>query len=192
HATHFVQLLRRIALTESVARGGDVVVSPFDTELFGHWWFEGPDFLSEVYRRFPATLDVRPTTASMHLRDRTPITTLELAAGSWGANGDYSMWLNEETVWTWHRLWPLENAFWDAAPAALAVAGARPILAQAARGLLVAPARRPVSGYPPAHRGRDRFPATAEGPSRTPGACEAVMQRRQSCPPMYERIIFSQ
>ena len=140
HATHFVQLLRRIALTESVARGGDVVVSPFDTELFGHWWFEGPDFLSEVYRRFPATLDVRPTTASMHLRNRTPTTTLELAAGSWGANGDYSMWLNEETAWTWHRLWPLENAFWDAAPAALAVAGARPILAQAARELLVAQA----------------------------------------------------
>jgi 1,4-alpha-glucan branching enzyme len=140
-----VQLLRRIALTESQGVGedgetGNVVVSPFDTELFGHWWFEGPDFLGEVYRRFADAWDVRPTTASIHLRDRTPAATLELAAGSWGANGDYSMWLNDETVWTWQRLWPLENAFWDAAPAALAVPGARPILAQAARELLIAQA----------------------------------------------------
>ena len=140
HATHFVHLLARIAQAESLTDGGDVVVAPFDTELFGHWWFEGPDFLGEVYRRFTDTADVRATTASRHLRDRPPETTLELAAGSWGANGDYSMWLNDETVWTWQRLWPLENAFWDAAPAALALPGARPVLAQAARELLLAQA----------------------------------------------------
>jgi len=80
HATHFVQLLRRIALTDSQevsedGEAGDVVVSPFDTELFGHWWFEGPDFLGEVYRRFADTSDVQPTTASSHLRDRPPATT---------------------------------------------------------------------------------------------------------------------
>jgi len=143
HATHFVQLLRRIALTDSQevsedGETGDVVVSPFDTELFGHWWFEGPDFLGEVYRRFADTSDVQPTTASSHLRDRPPEATLDLAAGSWGANGDYSMWLNDETVWTWQRLWPLEHAFWEAAPAALRVPAARPVLAQAARELLLA------------------------------------------------------
>jgi 1,4-alpha-glucan branching enzyme len=137
HATHFVQLLHRIAQDEPL---GDVVVAPFDTELFGHWWFEGPDFLGEVYRGFANAWGVRPTTASRHLRDRPPAEALQLAAGSWGANGDYSMWLNDETLWTWRRLWPLERAFWDAAPAALAVAGARPILAQAARELLLAQA----------------------------------------------------
>jgi 1,4-alpha-glucan branching enzyme len=140
HAGHFVHLLDRIAQTESLGDGGDVVVAPFDTELFGHWWFEGPDFLGEVYRRFTSATDVRPTTAGVHLRDRPPATTLELAAGSWGADGDYSMWLNDETVWTWQRLWPLEDAFWDAAPVALATPAARPILAQAARELLIAQA----------------------------------------------------
>jgi 1,4-alpha-glucan branching enzyme len=60
--------------------------------------------------------------------------------GSWGANGDYSMWLNDETLWTWRRLWPLEQAFWNAVPAALKSKGARPILAQAARELLLAQA----------------------------------------------------
>jgi 1,4-alpha-glucan branching enzyme len=50
------------------------------------------------------------------------------------------MWLNDQTLWTWRRLWPLESAFWDAVPAALASSGARPILAQAARELLLAQA----------------------------------------------------
>jgi 1,4-alpha-glucan branching enzyme len=50
------------------------------------------------------------------------------------------MWLNDRTAWTWKRLAPLEEAFWDAAPAALASAVARPVLAQAARELLLAQA----------------------------------------------------
>jgi len=143
HARHFVHLLDRIAREEAESDGGgggsSVVVSPFDTELFGHWWFEGPDFLGEVYRSF-AGLEVRPTTASHHLSEHPPDTALQLAAGSWGANGDYSMWLNDQTVWTWQRLWPLEAAFWDAVPSALASPGARPILEQAARELLLAQA----------------------------------------------------
>jgi 1,4-alpha-glucan branching enzyme len=48
------------------------------------------------------------------------------------------MWLSDQTVWTWKRLWPLEERFWDIAPAALASPATRPILAQAARELLLA------------------------------------------------------
>ncbi|HWC73663.1 MAG TPA: 1,4-alpha-glucan branching protein domain-containing protein [Gemmatimonadales bacterium] len=138
HARHFAHLLYTIA-----SRNGDgdtVVASPFDTELFGHWWFEGPDFLGDVYRSLSYSKDVRPTSASRHLRDHPPELALQLAMGSWGANGDYSMWLNDETLWTWRRLWPLEQRFWDAAPDALRREAARPILAQAARELLLAQA----------------------------------------------------
>ena len=55
-------------------------------------------------------------TASCHLAEHPPRSALRLAAGSWGADGDWSMWLNPETEWTWRRLWPLESAFWDVAP----------------------------------------------------------------------------
>jgi 1,4-alpha-glucan branching enzyme len=48
------------------------------------------------------------------------------------------MWLNPETRWTWERLWPLEERFWRAAPAALAIEAGRIVLAQAARELLLA------------------------------------------------------
>ena len=48
------------------------------------------------------------------------------------------MWLNDETAWTWRTLWPLEAAFWEAAPKALGDPARRPVLAQAARALLLA------------------------------------------------------
>jgi 1,4-alpha-glucan branching enzyme len=48
------------------------------------------------------------------------------------------MWLSDRTAWTWERLWPLEQSFWDVAPNAISSPAARPVLAQAARELLLA------------------------------------------------------
>ena len=138
HASHFVYLLESVT-QEQRADGDGVIVAPFDTELFGHWWFEGADFLAATYRALRGK-SVRAVTASQHLEAHAPRTALQLAEGSWGANGDHSMWLNDRTAWTWKRLAPLEQAFWDAAPAALTSAAAQPVLAQAARELLLAQA----------------------------------------------------
>ncbi len=139
HARHFTHLLGNLRPPTSAA-GPGVIVAPFDTELFGHWWFEGVDFLGATYRRLREQTVVHPMTASEALRSDPAPSALRLAEGSWGANGDHSMWLNDGTAWTWQRLWPLEDAFWDIAPAALASPAARPILAQAARELLLAQA----------------------------------------------------
>jgi 1,4-alpha-glucan branching enzyme len=98
------------------------------------------EFLAETYRRLGDERTVRPVTATRHLADHPPGTGLQLAEGSWGANGDHSMWLNDRTAWTWQRLWPLEDAFWKVAPAAIGSPAARPVLAQAARELLLAQA----------------------------------------------------
>ncbi len=137
HAAHFASLLGGIAAEHPEPRG--VVVAPFDTELFGHWWFEGLDFLGALYTHLAGQRAVRAVTASQHLGDHAPRQTLRLASGSWGAGGDNGMWLNEQTAWTWRRLWQLEDAFWDAAPKALAAGPAwRAVLAQAARELLLA------------------------------------------------------
>jgi 1,4-alpha-glucan branching enzyme len=137
HASHFAHLLAQIAADERENREG-VIVAPFDTELFGHWWFEGPDFLGHVYRELTHHPGVRPVTGTRHLTAFPPRTAIRLPAGSWGANGDFSMWLSDQTVWTWKRLWPLEERFWDIAPTALASPATRPILVQAARELLLA------------------------------------------------------
>jgi 1,4-alpha-glucan branching enzyme len=138
HAGHFAEMIDGIASAEGGNRGA-VVVAPFDTELFGHWWFEGPEFLAGVYRELSARRSAaRPTTAKRHLDDHPTRAAVRMPPGSWGANGDFSMWLGPRTAWTWERLWPLEERFWDVAPAALMSASARDVLAQAAREMLLA------------------------------------------------------
>ena len=140
HAEHFAGLLADVAAAERQRREG-VIVAPFDTELFGHWWFEGPDWLGAVYRAVArAHARVRPVTATRHLAEHPARYPIALPPGSWGANGDFSMWIGEATVWTWERLWPLEERFWELAPVALERPAARPVLAQAARELLLAQA----------------------------------------------------
>jgi 1,4-alpha-glucan branching enzyme len=138
HAEHFAHLLAGIAAGQQTNRDA-VVVAPFDTELFGHWWFEGPEFLGDMYRALTRQQSqVHPATGSAHLRSHPARAAIRLPWGSWGANGDSSMWLSDQTAWTWERLWPLEQSFWDVAQQALASPSARPVLAQAARELLLA------------------------------------------------------
>jgi 1,4-alpha-glucan branching enzyme len=139
HASHFASLLAGVQLSGEGGEEG-VIAAPFDTELFGHWWFEGVEFLAAVYRNLMDRSAVHAVTASEHLRRHPPRVAVELAPGSWGAGGDDGMWLNEMTEWTWRRLWPLEDRFWDVAPQVLASEEARPVLAQAARELLLAQA----------------------------------------------------
>jgi 1,4-alpha-glucan branching enzyme len=139
HARHFSELLRQISATRSPGPDG-VIAAPFDTELFGHWWFEGPDFLGQVYRELGNQREVRPATGSRHLHDYPARAAIRLPTGTWGANGDYTMWLSDLVAWTWERLWPLEARFWDLAPEALADPAAQGVLASAARQMLLAQA----------------------------------------------------
>lgn len=135
HARHFADLLEGVARGDHPKDG--VIVAPFDAELFGHWWFEGPEFLAEMYRALDSRTLVRPVTASAHVA-RTSATPLDLPAGSWGRDGDFSFWLNDKTAWMWRRLWALEERFWNAASRGLSRTEAGPILEQAARSLLLA------------------------------------------------------
>jgi 1,4-alpha-glucan branching enzyme len=63
---------------------------------------------------------------------------LQLTEGSWGVNGDFSMWRNERTEWTWTRMGELEETFWRVARTSLADERLHFVLAQAARELLLA------------------------------------------------------
>ena len=138
HAAHFASLLERIASDPKRKQGENLVSVPFDTELFGHWWHEGVDWLDQVYRSLAEQTRVTPTTASAHLKALPPTTGIHLTSGTWGANGDYSMWLNSETAWTWPRLWAIEESFWSIAPSAISDPARKQVLAQACRSMLLA------------------------------------------------------
>jgi 1,4-alpha-glucan branching enzyme len=135
-ARDYAHVLREI----DEQQGEGAIVVPFDTELFGHWWFEGVDFLGDLYRQLARRPIPRPATASHHLQHRPAGFAVELAEGSWGANGDFSKWLNPDTEWTWRRLWALEDRFWGTVSRALGAAENHFVLAQATRELLLAQA----------------------------------------------------
>jgi 1,4-alpha-glucan branching enzyme len=74
-------------------------VAPFDAELFGHWWFEGPAFLEAVLRGAATRPETRPTTLAGYL-DEVP--TLQVAmpeASSWGEGGYSHVWCNDRNAW---------------------------------------------------------------------------------------------
>jgi 1,4-alpha-glucan branching enzyme len=82
-----------------------VLVAPFDAELFGHWWFEGPRFLAELFRLAPGS-----AVRLVHLRDvlsrGESLQICRPSPSSWGQGGYHNYWLNETNAWVvpeWQR-----------------------------------------------------------------------------------------
>jgi len=88
-----------------------IIVSPYDAELFGHWWFEGPEWLKEVLRL--ASQEGEPvglTTFSSYLAQYPPEQEVSLGPSSWGEGGFNRVWLNESNDWTYPWLHQAERA----------------------------------------------------------------------------------
>ncbi len=103
-ARHFVEERRR-QIREINAAGFDpIVVVPFDAELFGHWWFEGPRFLEELIRHAATERDFRLSTPSEYLASHSTQQIIEPAASTWGENGYFEVWLNPSNAWIYPHL----------------------------------------------------------------------------------------
>jgi 1,4-alpha-glucan branching enzyme len=87
------------------------LVTPFDTELFGHWWFEGPEFLRSLIRGIHNSPWVNMVKASEQLDIINPQEVISLPEGSWGENNNHDVWMNEENKWTWENIYNDENCF---------------------------------------------------------------------------------
>jgi 1,4-alpha-glucan branching enzyme len=84
HARHFVeQALRRL-------EHGGLLCCALDTELLGHWWYEGPAWLAAVLEEAPRR-GLELVTVGEGL-ERTTATERPLAASSWGEHKDLSTW----------------------------------------------------------------------------------------------------
>ena len=114
-ASHFVGLVKQ-TLTEHVIQTGKpgVVCSPFDTELFGHWWFEGTGFLENVLEKLSTDNDVKLSNCA-EIIDRVPDReVIALPEGSWGEGGGHYVWLNQKVSWTWDDIYTHEKRFLEA------------------------------------------------------------------------------
>jgi 1,4-alpha-glucan branching enzyme len=112
HAKHFVRIT-----TETLERygkngaGAPILTAPFDAELFGHWWFEGPEWLKNVALEFAKPESrVKLISCTDYLDQYPPTAYVALPEGSWGAESNNSVWLNEDTAWTWKHIYAAELA----------------------------------------------------------------------------------
>jgi 1,4-alpha-glucan branching enzyme len=101
-ADHFVSLITGLFDQAHSAGGEAIIVSPYDCELFGHWWHEGIAWLEQVYRRLTGQPGVRPGSLGDYLeRTGNNFSTISMSASTWGLNADFTVWENPEHNWIW-------------------------------------------------------------------------------------------
>ena len=104
HASRFVEDRAREAGALSLDRP-PAIVAPFDAELFGHWWFEGPDWIEAVFRRMASGGEgLLPVTASEYLAMHPESQSLVPSESSWGRAGYHEVWLDPSNEWIQPRL----------------------------------------------------------------------------------------
>ncbi|MGH7962874.1 MAG: 1,4-alpha-glucan branching protein domain-containing protein, partial [Candidatus Binatia bacterium] len=109
HAAHFFQVLRESLRTHWQQTGEQgIIVAAFDTELFGHWWFEGPQWVAELLRHLAADSEITLTTCGEYLSRHPPQRAVQLIESSWGAGGDHRVWLQDDTRPLWRDLYQAE------------------------------------------------------------------------------------
>ena len=147
HARHFLaERSRQIATLAADFDRPPVLLCPYDAELFGHWWFEGTEFLDALVRAAASPASATGTAAPLRLVTpeeyfaENPTQQVATPGGSsWGEDGYWKLWLNEKNAWIFphldiaqERMTALARRF----PAALALK--RRALQQAGRELLLA------------------------------------------------------
>ncbi len=139
HASHYVHLIEEQLRDYHDRTGGfGSITASYDTELFGHWWFEGVDWLKAVLRGLAARPAVEMITASRIVEQHPPDQVLSLPESSWGAGGGHYTWLNDDTEWLWPLIHGAEQRMETLAAQFPAADGMhREILNQTARELLL-------------------------------------------------------
>jgi 1,4-alpha-glucan branching enzyme len=109
HASHFVHLVYEALKSGFNDSIPPILCSPFDAELFGHWWFEGPLWLEAIARTLhDYDTGIQLITCSEYLDLYPRAGFIALPEGSWGAGGHNEVWMNPDTSWTYTHIYPAE------------------------------------------------------------------------------------
>ncbi len=101
HADHFLKArMEQITQLAGILDRPPLVLAPYDAELFGHWWYEGPEFLDLFVRK--AYYDQKVfelITPEQYLRRHPTNQVATPSPSSWGEEGYWRVWLNEKNEW---------------------------------------------------------------------------------------------
>jgi 1,4-alpha-glucan branching enzyme len=106
HAGHFMfNREKQIEHLAGLMQPAPIVVAPYDAELFGHWWFEGPEWLNFLIRKIAYDQDnIRLTTPLSYLKRFPTNQVARPAESSWGYQGYHEYWLGEKNEWIYPHL----------------------------------------------------------------------------------------
>ena len=106
HAGHFLDR-RREQMTHlgALMDRPPLVLSPYDAELFGHWWYEGPQFLNYFVRKLYHDQDqIEMITPADYLQRHPTNQIVKPSTSTWGEEGYFKLWMNETNEWIYLHL----------------------------------------------------------------------------------------
>lgn len=106
HAGNFVfNREKHIEYLSSIMDRKPIITAMYDAELFGHWWFEGPDFIEQVFRKLhEINGPVKAISPKMYLREYPNNQVAQPSQSSWGDKGYHEVWLNGTNDWIYRHL----------------------------------------------------------------------------------------
>lgn len=106
HADHFISnRQKQVAYLKKFMNQPPIITAPYDAELFGHWWFEGPQFLESVFKSLHYDQnEIQLITPSQYLEKYPRQQIAQPGEGSWGHEGYHEVWLNGTNDWIYPYL----------------------------------------------------------------------------------------
>jgi 1,4-alpha-glucan branching enzyme len=106
HAGDFVsKRIKQFSHLRDVTNIDPIILRPFDAELFGHWWYEGPIFLNFVIRKAVYDQQVfKLATPSAYLEKHDTLQLISPSPSSWGNKGFWEVWLDQSNAWIYPHL----------------------------------------------------------------------------------------
>ena len=106
HAGNFVfNRKKQVEYLSGIMDRKPIIVAPYDAELFGHWWFEGPEWLDFVLRKAACDQDMFATATPSDYLDEYPVNQVATPSmSSWGYLGYSEVWLSPPNDWIYRHL----------------------------------------------------------------------------------------
>ncbi|MBD1841083.1 glycoside hydrolase family 57 protein [Coleofasciculus sp. FACHB-64] len=106
HAANFTyNRERQVEHLHHIMQRPPIIVSPYDAELFGHWWYEGPWFIDYLFRKsWYDQGTYRMTHLADYLQENPTQQVCRPSQSSWGYKGFHEYWLNETNAWIYPHL----------------------------------------------------------------------------------------
>lgn len=103
HANHFISIMiDELKEFHIKYKQKGIIISPYDFELYGHWWMEGIGWLKKVFELINKVEEVEMLAIGDYVSAyRNQFSTIRMEESSWGVGGHFEVWKNPEHGWIW-------------------------------------------------------------------------------------------